>query len=73
LFIAGEKDMCELCNPVTAEREKDKLRGQADTLVTLSNKLRQLANGEIKPHSPQAELIALKARACIRSLVEDWT
>jgi hypothetical protein len=66
--------MCELCdnNPGTRFDAQQALHNKATRLRELAKNYERLANGEIKPHTPAANLIGLSARHVIRELVEEW-
>jgi hypothetical protein len=70
----GENVMCELCDNSSEGRAaaKEALHNKADRLRQLAKNYERLANGEIKPHTPAANLIGLSARQIIRELVEEW-
>lgn len=64
--------MCELCNDATKAAAQKTLLIEAIKLAGLAHSLRQLANGEIDPHSREAAGICEQAKGVIRYLASEW-
>lgn len=66
--------MCGLCSDDLGERENEKRRNQylAADLRRMADKIEQLADGKIKPHSEDAKNMSYIAHGLIRELVAEW-
>jgi len=66
--------MCDLCSSDDTTREKAKREAHhmADQLDRAADFYRQLAYGEVKPHSDASKSFANLARALVRELAQEW-
>jgi len=65
--------MCELCG--TDEEKKagrDQARRTAEMLRRVSKDYHDMADGHLNPHSEEAASAAIRARAAIRVLVQEY-
>jgi hypothetical protein len=61
--------VCEFCTDPISARES--AQANADLLERLAKQYRAMANGDIKPHSANAEAVAVTARIAMRELARD--
>jgi hypothetical protein len=66
--------MCQLCSEDPKERTayRERISHQADQLRRLALVFDQLAEGRIKPHSLDMQVIQKTSRSVVNFLVDDW-
>mgnify|MGYP001585302937 CR=1 FL=1 len=65
--------MCDWCGSDEEGRRGREAAGAiADRLRALASNYDGIANRRIRPHSDDTKPVAIRAKALIRQLVEDW-